>query len=494
MARAKDGRADGGGLIDAVAEEAGRHAWHSAGLLLFTGLVGAGSFGIPIALERAIEGATDAGMPEGATVGLTGALLALAGLGLLRGAASWGRDSLLRRLRARRVAEIDREVAERAMALDGQTLARLGPGPGGAADAVAAGERIAGFLFGDLPATLAEAATALALLALLFGYDWRMGCLGLALALWNTVVVWRLARGQAAVDDARARSEAALADGVEVGLSAIESVKLGRLEGAALAAWLDLLEPRRAALAEGLQRGEAIGARQAAVAAATQAAAIGAGGLLIALEPGFGVGDLFACLTLIFGVNDPARRLLDAHADASRASVELLRRWRLLTAAAASSPEPAPPAGFRRRIVDAQPEDWAWLARDLPGAALVTGPADILPGTLQENVTLFRPADPERIAQALAAACLEDVAEARGDSRLNPGAASLSTGQRVRLAVARAVYAEAPAILLAGGLERLDRATALEMLRRLDRLPAGLAAPESEVVRAALPNALEETA
>ncbi|MEQ9124502.1 MAG: hypothetical protein RIM80_18265, partial [Alphaproteobacteria bacterium] len=87
MAPGREGRADRGGLIDAVAGEARRHAWHSAGLLLFTGLVGAGSFGIPIALERAIEAATGAAMPDGATVGLTGALLALAGLGLLRGAA-----------------------------------------------------------------------------------------------------------------------------------------------------------------------------------------------------------------------------------------------------------------------------------------------------------------------------------------------------------------------------------------------------------------------
>jgi len=481
---------EGGGLIATVAREARGHPYHSAGLLLFTALVGAGSFGIPLALERALEAATSV-EPAGEAA-LWGGLVALAALGVLRGCASWGRDTILRRLRARRVAAIDREIVEQALELEAQSLDELGPGPGGAADAVAAGDRIAGFLFGDLPATLAEAATAIALLALLFSFDWRMGCLGLVLAVWNAVAVWRMTQSQARVFEARARSEAELAGGGERDLGQIEAIKLGALEAPALAKWLDLLDRRTEALAAGLKRGEAIGARQAAVAAATQAAVLGAGGALIALEPGFGIGDLFACLTLIFGVNDPARRLLDAHADASRASVELLRRYRLRTVSAGATPSPdiALPPNSRIRLAEADPAAWRTLADRIEGAALIDGPAQILPGTFAENVALFRPVDADRMTTALEVARLAGTAGRRAaGERLYPGVESLSTGQRVRLAVARAVYDEAPTILFARGLENLDRATAQELLRRLDATPAALVVADGPVAASALETA-----
>lgn len=446
---------------------------------------------MPLALEQALDAAVAS--DSASKDALAPALAALAALGLLRGAGSWGRDTILRRLRTERIGAIDREIVEAAMRLDPADLARLGQGPGGAADAVAAGDRIAGFLFGELPATLAEAIIAAALLGLLWSYDWRMGVLGLGLTLWNVVAVWRITRGQARVLEARAASEAALADNVEQALTRIETIKLGGLDIVVAGAWARALDRRAEILGAALRQGEAIGARQTAVALAIQAATIGAGGLLIALEPGFGVGELFACLALVFGINDPARRILDAHADASRAATELLRRYRLRatpSAAADLGSHAGPPAPLRQRLAGAGPADWAALRAATPGAELIDGPADLLPGTLADNVTLCAPFDRDRFADALRAACLEDLPSVRAaDEILSPGAAGLSTGQRVRLAVARAVYGGAPALLLAGGLAFLDAATARRLVRRLDRRVATLVVAEGPAAAEALPDA-----
>ena len=460
--------------------EARLHPVQSLALLALSALIGASNLGIPLLLEDAIDIA--AGVVADAKLWPVLGALALIGLG--RGAASWSRDTVLRRLRVRRISAIDRDLVARSFRAPRGALEPIGPGA--AADSIASGDRVGAWLFGDLPTALAEAVTGLALLILLWSYDWRMGCLGTALVVFNTVLIWRLARREAGLGTARAEAEGALARKLEYGLKALDPIRLGGLEPIALAAWERALDQRANQLESALARGEAAAALQMAVSGTAHALVIGLGGYLLTISPDFTIGELFACAALVFAVNDPARRLLMAHAEASKATAELLRR-EALNALDKMPPAGTVPAGERYLVSGADETTWKRLAADRPGAVLLTAPTELLPGTVAENVTLFTPPDSARLFRALRLANLDRELMARGlDAPLGAWSSDLSTGQRQRLGIARAIYAGAPAILIAGGLDHLDRPTATALLQTLDTEGPSLLIADTPVTREVL--------
>lgn len=122
----------------------------------------------------------------------------------------------------------------------------------------------------------------------------------------------------------------------------------------------------------------------------------------------------------------------------------------------------------------------------------------LMSGTVRDAVTLGAAksddADNARLAAALHAACADDfLAEPPGgaETLLGEHGAGFSGGQMQRLAVARAVYSNAPVLLLDECTSALDEATEREMLRRLRALgrtaiivthrPAALAACDREI-------------
>lgn len=469
------------GLAHVVQREARLFPRRSAALVALAAIVGLSNLAIPIFLERALDAMTGR-LPEDI---LWPAVAALAAIGLGRSVVSWARDTLLRRLRLRRITEIDRAL------VDGAFRARRGAlepiGPGAAADAVASGDRIGAYLFGELPSVLAEAATGVALLVLLWIYDWRMGCLGIALAGWNVMLIWRLAARENRLGRVRAEAEAGLARTLESGLSALEAVQLAGAQRIALASWRRAVRRRSVALVSALTRGEAAAATQMTISAAAQALVLGFGGILLAISPEFSVGELFACSSLIFSINDPARRLLDAHAEASKSTAELLRRDTLRTLAPpAPEAEPHADRSERWRVAGLDAQGWKDLAAARPGSVLLTAPTELLPGSVAENVALFAPVDPERVERALGIACLDR--ELAGRGRLGPGGSDLSTGQRMRLGIARAICAEAPAILISGGLDYLDAPMAERLLQSLDAAGASLLIADAPLVVRTMPD------
>lgn len=94
----------------------------------------------------------------------------------------------------------------------------------------------------------------------------------------------------------------------------------------------------------------------------------------------------------------------------------------------------------------------------------------LMSGSVREAVAFAEPAPvDERVRQACLAACAEFVFELPEglDTRLGEGGSGLSEGQMQRLAVARAVYSQAPVLLLDECTSALDEPTEREMLRRL---------------------------
>ena len=111
-------------------------------------------------------------------------------------------------------------------------------------------------------------------------------------------------------------------------------------------------------------------------------------------------------------------------------------------------------------------------------AALMTSPHDaaLLADTVLANVGAAAGGDRDAVARALAAAAVEDVLAAlpHGDAtRLDDGGRSLSGGQRQRIALARALAAPAPVLVLHEPTTALDAATEARVAGALTAARAG---------------------
>ena len=108
--------------------------------------------------------------------------------------------------------------------------------------------------------------------------------------------------------------------------------------------------------------------------------------------------------------------------------------------------------------------------------ALVSQDVVLFNDTVAENVCLGTPLDRERVRRALAGANLLDFAEGlpQGlDTPIGHNGSELSGGQRQRLAIARAIYNDAPILILDEATSALDSESERRVQTALERLMQG---------------------
>ena len=108
--------------------------------------------------------------------------------------------------------------------------------------------------------------------------------------------------------------------------------------------------------------------------------------------------------------------------------------------------------------------------------ALVSQDVVMFNDSLAANIALGKDVDPGRLKQCVAAANLADLVAAlpQGlDTVVGHNAVTLSGGQRQRLAIARALYKDAPVLILDEATSALDTASERQVQEALQRLMAG---------------------
>ncbi|MDB5896358.1 MAG: lipid export permease/ATP-binding protein MsbA [Rhodoferax sp.] len=108
--------------------------------------------------------------------------------------------------------------------------------------------------------------------------------------------------------------------------------------------------------------------------------------------------------------------------------------------------------------------------------ALVSQDVVMFNDTLARNIAMGRPLDARRLADCVAAANLQDLVAGlpQGlDTVTGHNATALSGGQRQRLAIARALYKDAPVLILDEATSALDTASERLVQQALQRLMAG---------------------
>jgi subfamily B ATP-binding cassette protein MsbA len=108
--------------------------------------------------------------------------------------------------------------------------------------------------------------------------------------------------------------------------------------------------------------------------------------------------------------------------------------------------------------------------------ALVSQHVVMLSGSLAANVALGQPLDRQRVLDCLAAANLAGLVAdlpAGMDTEVGHNAMQLSGGQRQRLAIARALYKDAPILILDEATSALDPQSERAVQDALDRLMHG---------------------
>lgn len=118
------------------------------------------------------------------------------------------------------------------------------------------------------------------------------------------------------------------------------------------------------------------------------------------------------------------------------------------------------------------------LPLDVPrrNIGLVLQDSVLFDGTIRENITLDRPAADEEVVAAARQACIHDAIMALPGgygAHVREQGKNLSRGQRQRIAIARAIFRDAPVLILDEATANLDVEAEAEVMRAIGRLTAG---------------------
>ncbi|MDG2482808.1 MAG: ABC transporter transmembrane domain-containing protein, partial [Alphaproteobacteria bacterium] len=251
-------------------------------LVLCSGVIASGNIVLALAIAQAMEAFTT----TAALAQATWPLVVLIAAGSVRGLVGLLRGMMLRRLRYRVIREQDDALVSGLLV--GARNSGEGASPGAAARALAAGDRAGELLFGDVTSALAELAVAPVIVAILWHFHPAMALVGVLVAVLNLLLIRRFVSIDGQLGQTRATAQQRVAGLLESDLRSIETIRMTRTEPEVARGWQNAVVAEFDVLRHAGKFGEAIAASQTALAMLMGGIALGVGGGLMVLSPGFG--------------------------------------------------------------------------------------------------------------------------------------------------------------------------------------------------------------
>ena len=507
-------------------------------LLIALPLTGSGLIATGLLLPWFTQVFTDRYLIAGQDGWLAVLLAGMAVTALARAALTWAQRQVLLGVQQAAARELNAEAITAFLSADPGALARLDAGAPG--HLLRRLHRATVLLYSEVAQGLAELPAAPVLLIVMAWFDPLLAGVALALASLNAVAYAVAARRRSRLGDALAQAGGQVAATVAQDLSLLPTIKVSAGETAVERRWRAAYDAQAAAAHRLALAGQVL-AMAPHVASGLSVAALLATGAWRVIGGAISVGDLVACQTLLFSINDALQRFIEASRLYPDAAADLRRQQALLAlpqVEPAMIPAPGaavlppgagelrveevpfaglpvrltlPPGGQLAVAADEPGDVHAWcqalagLASGAAGSvcvdgmalaslsppvraaavALVDGGGAPLDDSLRENVRLWdRHLDDQAIRRALWLAGFEEALRLPGGLDRPLGRRELSGGQTRRVALAQALVRQPRVVVLEHALEALDIALVRRILQRFAQtgLTAVVVSPRDEVL------------
>ena len=250
-------------------------------------------------------------------------LVGMIAAGGLRAALVWFQRSALLTIQIARSTENAGRVFDHLVAADRRRLGAYRAGD--LANILRGQDKAARIIYADVMNAVVDLPSVPFLFAIMAWFDLRIAAAALCLTLFNAGGLWLVARRRARISDGLAEARGAFAGTLTGHLRVMPAVKAGVLEDAVFAEWTGAHRRQANRVADLGLLSERLGVLPGLLSGLSLAAILGIGALGI-MDGALSTGDLVACQTLFFSINDPIRRLIDASGLLQEANAELRRR------------------------------------------------------------------------------------------------------------------------------------------------------------------------
>ena len=250
-------------------------------------------------------------------------LFGMIAAGGLRAALVWLQRSTLLTIQIARSTENAQRVFDHIVAADRRELGAYRAGD--LANILRGQDKAARIIYADVMNTIVDLPSVPFLFAIMAWFDLRIAVAALCLTLLNAGGLWLVARRRGRISDGLAEARGTFAGTLTGHLRVMPAVKAGSLEDAVFADWTKAHRRQADRVADLGLLSERLGVMPGLLSGLSLAAILGIGAMGI-MGGEISVGDLVACQTLFFSINDPIRRLIDASGQLQEANADLRRR------------------------------------------------------------------------------------------------------------------------------------------------------------------------
>lgn len=241
----------------------------------------------------------------------------------LRSALTWWQRSILLKVQVERSQKNSRDVFTHMLSASRDHLQTHSVGD--IASILRGQDKAARVIYGDVVHSVIELPAVPLLFLVMAAFDATIAATALLLTLGNAIALRTIARQRTSISERLAAERGALAGILTRYLRLMPAIKAGVLEDAVFADWSAAHRHQNMSLAQLGRLNERLALIPGLVGGLSISVILGIGALRI-MRGELTIGDLVACQTLFFSINDPIRRFIEASGQLQDVNADFRRR------------------------------------------------------------------------------------------------------------------------------------------------------------------------